>query len=210
MPSRPTRHRSDNGTAMIETAIVVLFITSLAIAVMELGIGWRTSISVSNAARAGARFESASGVADSADLLAVQAVSARLSSRSTFTINKIVIFKSTSAATGVPTNCLGATALSNGGSAADFCNVYSTSQVSQMVAGTAPASAFTGTCAVGGTRWDDSWCPSKRINDLYATGGPDYVGVYVEIRQSSITGAFGTFTLKDTAVMRIEPLAGTT
>ena len=114
----------------------------------------------------------------------------------------------------VPSAC---TALSPGttytGSTASSCNVYSGTWISSLVASGTNSlftSTATSTCSAGGgTRPDRWWCPYNRNNTQLSSGGLDYLGVYVEVTHRTFTKVFGTsFTIDDTAVMRVEPDAG--
>lgn len=203
------RRRSERGVALVETAMVALLLVGLVTATFELGMAWRSSITNAQAARAGARVASSQGVARLADHAAILAVSSGLRSADSATINKIVIFRSTTSDGTVPAACLTETALTSGGNSTARCNVYSTARISQIVSNPAAREAnFAGTCS-GSSQWDRFWCPSTRNNVQLSTGGLDYVGVYVEIAHPTFSKVFGdTITITDTSVMRIEPSAG--
>ncbi len=205
----PTRRRSDRGVALVETAMVALLLIGLVTATFELGMAWRTSITNAQAARAGARVASSQGVARLTDHAAILAVSAGLRSADSATINKIVIFRSTSSDGAVPSSCLTSSALSSGGNSSSRCNVYSTSRIAQIVSNpSSTESNFAGTCS-GSSQWDRFWCPANRNNVQLSSGGLDYVGVYVEIAHPTFSKVFGdNITITDTSVMRIEPSAG--
>jgi hypothetical protein len=56
---------------------------------------------------------------------------------------------------------------------------------------------------------DRFWCPtSRKINAAAATGGPpNYLGVFLSVRHTNISGLFGqSKTFKDQTIIRIEPL----
>jgi len=212
---RDRRRSGERGVALVETAMVSMFLMSLVVATFELGMGWRTSITVANAARAGARVGSSLGISNQADYSALLAVAAGIQpSSGRVSINKVIIFESTSASGAVPSACLSlAPGTTYTGSTASSCNVYSGTWITALVAGgsaTAFTSTATSTCTSGGgTRPDRWWCPANRNNVQLSTGGLDYFGVYVETTHSTFTKMLGTsFTIKQTSVMRIEPDAG--
>ncbi|MFQ5556785.1 MAG: hypothetical protein ACE5GB_04665, partial [Acidimicrobiales bacterium] len=51
---------------------------------------------------------------------------------------------------------------------------------------------------------DRFWCPSDRV--VSVGSGQDYVGVYIKIEHTYITGLFGDgITFKDTTILKVEP-----
>ena len=178
-------------------------------ATVDLGLGWRASITVSNAARAGARVGSSQGIADGADYAVLLAVSSSLGSIPTSEIDAIVVFKSNSVTGGLPSTCpLSATNRRNRG-VAGVCNIYQQADVTNLLANvsTAQATYFSGACT--GTRIDKKWCPSTRSNLQIGGSGVDHVGVYITINHKTSTKLFGSsITIDDSAVMLIEPGAG--
>lgn len=174
----------------------------IALGVFDIGLGWKASLTVTNAARAGARVASNLGVDASADRSALASVAASLGTIPTSQIDYVVIYRTTSANGTVPSGCLQPSVRSTGGSAALSCNVYSGADL----AAAATSSAYTGNCASSRDRF---WCPTNRGNSQAATNGPDQVGVYVRINHATQTKLFGSsMTIDDQAVMRIEPNAG--
>lgn len=190
---------------MVETAMVSLFLVTLILGSLELGLGWRSSLTNTNAARAGARVGSSQGSADLADQSALLAVVAGIKSLTGDTIVKVVIFHATSTSGTVPAACLTSGALTAGGVSGSECNVYSEVYINTLVANPlGTATQFAGSC--GGGRRDRFWCPANRSNIQQSVGGLDQVGVYVEISHPTLTKLLGsTINIKDTAVMRIEP-----
>jgi Flp pilus assembly protein TadG len=209
--------KGDKGVILIETAMCVTFLMGLLVATFELGMGWRTSITNSNAARAGARVAASQGKGYQADYSALLGVSSALNSVSRATINRVVIFKATSGSTTVPSACLAAAALpstiTTAGGVSGSCNVYSAAQVAGVAAGTITAASFgsgvspyttAATCKT--TALDTNWCPYSRVNDQAA--GLDFVGVYVQISTATYTKMFGSsFTITDSEIMQVEPSA---
>jgi hypothetical protein len=189
--------------------MVVPFLITLALGTYDLGMGWQADITLSNATRAGARVASSLGVANTADYAALVAIGAALGRTPTTEVERVVVFKASSAAGTAPSGCLTASALSAGGSATDSCSVYSSTELAFAIANpNSPPATYTGTCP--GTRRDRFWCAPGRNNTQVVGGtGLDYLGVYIKVNHATSTKLFGsTIAITDTAVMRLEPSAG--
>ena len=210
------RHRAERGVILLETALVVVFLMTLVVATFEIGMGWRSSITNSNAARAGARVEAYQGTSYQADYSALLSVNAGLASVSRATITKVIIFKATSGSTTVPATCLALTPSTSSSTptglntAGAKCNVYSGTQIANLASGTITSANFgngsNANAACTASKLDYYWCPFDRSNDQAA--GLDYVGVYVQISHASFSRMFGTsFTITDSEIMQIEPSA---
>lgn len=194
---------------MIEACFVVPMLLMICLAVLDLGMGWSAALSTSNAARGGARVGASQGVADSADDSILRAVNSALGRNSLSEINAIVVYRTSTADGAVPAACLTPAAKSAGGVSSSSCNVYSSSDLTNVLAtSTASPTDFGGPCP--GTRRDRFWCAPNRDNSIGVNGaGLDYLGVYISIDHATSTKLFGaTLEITDSAVMRIEPLAG--
>lgn len=200
---RSRRARGENGAVLVEVVLILPLLMLISLAVFDLGLGWKASMTVTNAARAGARV--ASNLADlsaTADKSALASIAASLGTVPVSEIDVIVIYRATTADGDVPADCLTGSTRATGGSSASQCNVYTGAEA--IAAST--STTFTGNC---GSSRDRFWCPSTRGNSQAASTGPDYLGVYVRINHTTKTKAFGsTMVVKDRAVMRIEPNAG--
>ncbi|MCP3855073.1 MAG: pilus assembly protein [Actinomycetia bacterium] len=190
---RARRLRGDEGVALVELALFAPFLIFMVMGMMEFGLMWRDSITVTNSARAGARIGSNAADDNLADYSVVLNVAGALSDISPGDVRKLVIYEASGPNGQVPASCLT--------SSGPTCNLY-----------TFPASAslleadFGADGCVGGDP-DDGWCPDDRDNTQVSTGAGDYLGVYVEVYRGYTTGLFpgGGLTLTDTAVMKIEP-----
>jgi len=187
----------ERGAVLIEFAIVAMLLATMGFGILEYGYGWRSSMNVLTAARAGARSVSSSGTDYLSDYLALTSIRTNLDSEGMLSgLQKVVIYKSQSADGKPPAVCVNGGALGSG----DLCNVYSASDV-QSVA----ASQFNTTtgCKTGDTA-TSKYCPNARIT---AQGTADSIGVWVQAKQKAITGFFGIsgFTSSRFAVMRMEP-----
>jgi Flp pilus assembly protein TadG len=199
---RSRRARGENGAVLVEVVLILPLLMLISLAVFDLGLGWKASMTVTNAARAGARVASNLGVSATADKSALASIAASLGTVPVSEIDVIVIYRATTADGDVPADCLTGSTRATGGSSASQCNVYTGAEA--IAAST--STTFTGNC---GSSRDRFWCPSTRGNSQAASTGPDYLGVYVRINHTTKTKAFGsTMVVKDRAVMRIEPNAG--
>jgi len=178
------------------TPILVMF----AIGILEYGLAWRDSITISSTLRAGARVGSNAGddrLADYNTLLAVQAAVASIPSTQ---INKIVIFRSTTVDGQISTNCRNSTTGISG-----QCNVYTAAQLASLSQSSfaTNGSGASATCAAGSP--DVMWCPLDR--ETRQAVGTDYFGIWMQVTHPYVTRLFpGTgITIRDSTVMRIEP-----
>ena len=210
------RRRGERGSVLVEMALVLPFLFVLLIATFEIGMGWRTSVTSSNSARAAARVASYQGTGYQADYASLVSLASAMASSNRATIVRVIVFKATSGSSTVPAACLAltpstsTTAPTGLNTASAKCNVYSGSQVRAISAGTIPSTSFgngtntAGACA--STKLDYYWCPYGRQNSQAA--GLDFVGVYLQVSNSTFSKMFGSsFTIRDTQVMQIEPSA---
>ncbi len=187
------RARGDEGVALIELALFAPFFIFMVMGMMEFGLMWRDSITVTNAARAGARIGSNAADDNLADFSVVLNVNGALSDIEPGNIQKVVIFEADTASGQVPAGCLT--------SSGPTCNLYNFPSAASLV------EADFGLEGCTSSDPDSGWCPFDRDNTQVTTGSGDYLGVYVEVWRGYTTGLFpgGGLTLKDTAVMKIEP-----
>jgi hypothetical protein len=164
-------------------ALVLPFLVLLAFGLIETGMGWRNAITVTSAARQGARVSSHLGVNPQSDregLLAVQAVMGADMDQVEF-----VVFYKANGSGDLPTGC-------ESGSIGGVCNWYDKDMV------TATDAEWT----AGG--WDAPWSPASRVDDVRTA---DHLGVYIAFQHEYFTGVFpGTApVIKRQTIMRIEP-----
>ncbi len=187
---RRNRRGSERGAALVELALIVPILVMLVVGIAEFGFGYKDRMTVQTATRTGARVGSTLGNRSTIDYDILQGVKSALGSVPTANIDKIIIYKSTTADGAVPATCL------SSGSQAGSCNVYLPSAL------TAPSTSF----GCGSGALDTAWCPTSRV--VSQSVGPDYLGVYIQIRHDFFSGFLGTrqITLKDKAVLRLEPV----
>lgn len=224
MNHRPSRRLAgDGGGLTLEMAIITPVLFLILVGVLECGLAWRDSLSLSNAVRSSARVASSAGDDSSADHQALVALSSALEGLPSTEIRFVVVYDATggsganaSIGGAVPEACksTGATTSSVGGHPG-VCNIYSGEWIRTVFdpEDTSPFEGQTGSASNPGcasTRADRAWCPLQREADQRAAGGPDYVGVYVATNHGWVTGAFGEsgLDMQDNAVMRIEPQFG--
>lgn len=190
---RRSRGQRQRGAVLVELAIIVPLLISLLVVGLELGLALRDKMTVTAAARSGARVGSSLGRVRLADHDILESVRVGLSRVDPNDVLVLVIFEP-DASGNMPPSCR-ATSI-NG-----VCNRYSSSQIQTLT-----EADFTGVNSCTGSSPDREWCPVDRNRDLAAAGGPDWLGVYLEIVHRSSAPAFlGDRVISDKVVMRLEP-----
>ncbi|MBL8775097.1 MAG: pilus assembly protein [Acidimicrobiales bacterium] len=194
---RALRARGDRGAALTEFVLIVPIFVLLMAGVLEFGMAWRDSMTVSNALRSGVRVGSNAGRERSADYDILKSIEAAMREiPDTARVQRIVVYKANTANSAPSASCMAGTPSS---STSAPCNVYTGADMAR------PASDFSGTTSCGTTAPDRFWCPVNRQNQQAL--GADYLGVWMQVRYNYITHVFpGTgLTIKDRAIMRLEP-----
>ena len=197
--SRLKRRRAegDRGAALVEFTLMAPVLALIVAGVLEFGLAWRDSMTVSNALRAGARVGSNAGRERAADYTILKSVEAAMAEVPSSRILRVIVYKAATSNSTVPANCL---AVAGSGGVAGSCNVYRTSDLAR------PASDFTASCTGNsGSAPDRYWCPTGR--QATQALGADYLGVYMEVQYTYVTKLFpgSGITIHDRAVMRLEP-----
>ena len=184
---------------MIETVLVMPFLVTLMVGILEFGLAWRDSITVSAALRQTARTSASQGASGWADYYALQALNSGLSGVPSDAITRIIVYNATTNAAPDPT-CLSLTA-PGGQTGARACNVYDASAL--ILASSSFSSTATGSCPADAVdRW---YCPLTR--QVIQSSGTDALGVYVEVRHDFASRIFGPgLTIKDKFIVRLEPV----
>lgn len=184
---------------LVEFALILPLIVLLLLGVFEYGTAWRETLNIAGAVRAASRQAANVGSGRTADYLAIQSFQSVMGSAKNVTVDKLVIYKTTSA-DGAPLDPSCFTAASP--SAAYQCNVYTGAQIASIGANYLTNFGPTATSCTGA--WDAKWCPLVR-KDLQSDP-PDYLGVYVVLTYQGVTQLIPTTrTFTDKAVTRIEP-----
>lgn len=194
---RLRRARGERGAALVEFVLLAPVLILIVAGVLEFGMAWRDSMTVSNALRSGARVGSNAGRERMADYYILKAIeSAMKEIPDTARVQRIVIYRASTSNSAPTDSCMAGIPSSTG---SNPCNVYTGADLIR------PESDFSGTTSCGGTSPDRFWCPINRQNQQAL--GADYLGVWMQVRYDYITHVFpGTgLTIKDRAIMRLEP-----
>src|SRR4051812_36439249 len=180
-PRRLGRFRGTDGAVLTETAVVLsVLLVPLVLGIIEYGMLFKDKLTMETGARAGARAGASAANSANADDLIVQTILSATSALPPGSLRRIVVYASDRPDGAVPLACKQAS------SAAQKCNSYGTSD---FALATVNSSA---------------WPPSARNNNL--ADSIDYLGVWVNVNHSWVTGAFGSARwMSDQVVMRLEP-----
>lgn len=177
---------------VVESALALPLFLLLIFGTMEFGLAFRSYLTLSNSTRDAARFASTLGRDADADFQVVNEVVANMTGFRAGTIKKIVIFKATGPTS---TTASGPLAACRTASVTGLCNTY--------LAGSISTNSANYGCNY--TSPDRFWCPAGR--KVAVADPPDYIGIYIEIRHTGLTGVIGmTRDFSDEFVMRLEPV----
>jgi hypothetical protein len=195
---RRQRSSLERGVVMMETVLVLPFLITLMIGILEFGTAWRDSIAVSAALRQSARTGASQGSSGWSDYYVLQALNAGLSDIPSSAIRRIVVFNATTNSAPDPA-CL-SIAAPGGQTGARACNVYDASAL--ILSSSAFSSSATGSCPAVAV--DRFYCPLTR--NVLQSSGIDALGVYLEMRHDFTSRIFGTgLTITDKFIVRLEP-----
>jgi hypothetical protein len=215
LPQLSRRGRGDEGTAVVEFALIAPFLVLVMMGMVEFGFLFRQENLFAGAVQGTARIASQATNKEQADQLALSGLYAQIQSIQRFTIRYVIIYNASDANGALPSGCLPAnhkTVLPTPPQGvAGQCNVYGNAQVTS--AGTTSgnplpdAPGFTNTCASSATDYDHFWCPTARKIKLIDP--PDWVGVYVEADYQYLTKLLGSSrVISDQTVFREEASLG--
>lgn len=214
---RPRRLHGDRGAAAVEFALVSMLLFTLVFGIIEFSLVMRDKIAVTSAARDGGRTASAepraagyndpiTGTPDNITGLvpdAVKSVAASLTGIPKASIKGIWVYQA--GANGLPANgnVLPSSASPNGKCSTN-CVSYFYDPTRQWTDPSTNTLVTGGFSLIGG-----SWSPTS-INACPGDPNGQYVGIYVAVEHSFITGKFltgaGTLNLSDTATFKFEPI----
>jgi Flp pilus assembly protein TadG len=217
--SRPTavaRFAGDDGTALVEAAFFTPLFMFLIFGMAEMGLFFRTYITIGAALADGSRTGSILGNSLDVDYQIIQSVKRDLETLPRSDIKVLVVFKAGSAtttnaaATPVPTAC------SQPSSATPVSLISVANNCSAYTPTTDWAATDTRfyTCQTTPVPYQNrsgGWCPTIRLAAATATGTapkgpPDYIGIYLRVNHTYLTGLFGrTKVAEQTMVTRLEP-----
>lgn len=209
---------NQRGAVLIEFALTLPLLVLIALGIVESGMLFKTSTDLNSAVRNSARAGTSAPAFEVADRTILRSIGSELDGKQIDGLYGVVVFKANGVNdTKPPDACIAklpnTPALSKPSTTRNgilgVCNVYTAGQVSAVVAGSANsnfASAGQTTCT--GSKWDGYWCPVTRTRSIGA-GTLDYIGVYVKIENTSLTGiGLGNTDMSKSAVFRLEPKFG--
>jgi Flp pilus assembly protein TadG len=198
------RVRGDRGGAVLELALVVPLLSVLVLGLIEFGTVWRQDNVLIRSVQSAARTGATQGTDRFADYNALRSINASLANLQRAEIERVVIYKATTADGAVPAACKTAAVADDlaARGVADTCNIYSARQVAYT--GNV-LTAFGGLASCSASAWDRFWCPTERGRGT-PTSDPDYLGMYVKLRYTPITGIVSSpETMETDVVYRLDP-----
>jgi hypothetical protein len=192
---------SDRGVTVVEAAIASAAFFTLLFGIIEGALLVNGNLTIAASTTDGARAAAISGNELESDFRVVQAVNSASKGAPRTSIVRLVVFKASGPDAVVPAGCKAGTPSSGGAGGIGACNVYTPGAHFHL---TDPAQFDCG--ATSPSRF---YCPTTRKIAVNAPNGPpDYLGVFIEMRHSFVTGLFGRgVTLTRTSVVRLEPQA---
>lgn len=178
--------------------VTPLFIL-LVMAMFEFGFLLHNYLQVSGASSAAVRTLTVAGNDPDADFLAMQTLDHGLSTFDPVDVTSVIVYRADGPAGELPLACT-----SNPIPDGVDCNRYSGADffLSATDSGGNPTGNWG--CDVGAR--DVGWCPMDRQANLSDPGGPDYIGIHIEVNQRNLSGMFNIQDrLEISRVARIEP-----
>lgn len=198
--NRGSRAQGDRGVAIVEVAIVLPLLAMLVSGIIEFGMAWRDSLTVSSGTRSAARVVSNLGDNRLSDFEALLTLDAALGGLSSSVVVGVLIYDGSANDGSVPPVCLGA-----GGtpvSVSNKCNYYTAAMIDSM-----SVSNFDGIGAssCSGGSWDRFYCPTSR--ETGQSEGLEKIGVWVRVERDWVTHMFPGqgLTVEHRTVMNAEP-----
>ncbi|MEZ5144368.1 MAG: TadE/TadG family type IV pilus assembly protein [Acidimicrobiales bacterium] len=196
------RLTGDHGAALVEFALAAPLLILLTTGMVEYGFAWRQENLLQRALSTAGRTASSMGDNRFADYETLQSLASAMNGGRRVSIERLVVYKSTTANGQLPANCdiaVSPTAIEVNGRPGS-CNVYTGAMVNTLNPVGFPAGSATNpTCASGS--WDANWCPTTRSKDA-----PDFVGLHLRVRYTTLTGIAGSsITMDEYVVYALEP-----
>ncbi len=194
MRSTTIGRRSERGAVMVEAAISAPLLFLMIFGIIEMSLMFRDRVALDAVGHDAVRAAAIGGNDQNADHHVLEVVVDSSSPLADDAITKIIIFRADGPEGDVPPACLAGSQDST-----DQCNSYLPTQFGE------PLSEFG---CQSDRNLDRFWCPGDRVVAQTAAHGgpPDYIGVYLELERSMVTGFFGSDqTFTTTAILRLEP-----
>ncbi|QYG92541.1 pilus assembly protein [Iamia sp. SCSIO 61187] len=181
----------ERGAAIVELAIVAIFLVTLLAGAYDLGMGWRSTLAVTEGVRGGARVGSGLGADRTADVTILTSLQSTLASSGLLgSVERVVIFSAEGTGGRPSAGCIAGTS--------GTCSTFTGEQFRAVTTGSPLDPDH---CVLAATR--RGFCPRTR-DDVQLTA--DYVGVWVRARHTYLFPVLGRgVTIERSAVMRIEP-----
>ena len=188
----------ERGAALVELAFVLGFLILLVAGIYEIGTTWKTSQSVTQASRDGARVGSQLSTRPESDFEVLKSIEATMGDEMAL-VTRVVLYEA-DASGNMPVACQDAAPGYLGGA---NCNVYGSTHFADL---TLPAGPQWGRDRTCGT-YDINWCAVNERNDGPNLSALTNFGVQVELDKPSRTELFGTnpIGLSESTVMQLEP-----
>ncbi|MEE9417608.1 MAG: TadE/TadG family type IV pilus assembly protein [Acidimicrobiales bacterium] len=202
--------RSDRAATIVEAAIVTPVVMLILLSVLEFGMLFRNYLTVTQMTRDAARTASAYGDDYDADfrIASIAANTAKVATSGE--VKRMVVFRGTNEELSVVPDVCKTVRHDDPLVNSDLTDILSGPENCIILTPDTWADAERYGCNnFGNTAGDDpdfdlNWCPTLR--DVAATGGTDYVGVWVEFEHKWVTGLFGdSMTITESMIMRLEP-----
>lgn len=193
-PATLVERARERGAALVEFAIIAMFIVVLIGGAFDYGMAWRVGLVTNEAARTGARVGSGMDNNALADWYAISGAKAALTNSGRVNdVQRFVIYRSDTADGAIPTECKTATTTSQ------KCNIMTGAQFRAITQ--ANFNTTTGCATTNMTTWQ--WCSASR-NNVQLTA--EYYGIWLSVRYNpSFKMAGNGVTVERDAVMRLEP-----
>lgn len=169
------RQNSDRGAAIVEFAVISLFLFAVVFGLIEAGLMVRARNAVHSATDDATRRGAIAGDDPLADWMILRQLDLR-GVREAATINFVVVYRADNGSELPTAACQAGTAV------ADECNVYT------------PADFDLAPGAFGclSAALDNNWCPTDRVADAAVF---EYLGVWVDASHNSVTGFIGNIDI---------------
>lgn len=192
---------AERGATILEFALVLPVVLLLGLGTAEMGLGWVARDRAQTATAQAARVAAVSGSRIESDRDVLLTLLASLPAEELANLDRVVVFKPSSAQGAVPAGCVKAPA-DPSETGTSTCNTYTGDTVRSVTASS--MDRFGG----GPSAVDRYWAPASRKDTL--AGPPDYIGVWLRTTHDNVTGSFfGDLTMTTVSIFRIQPdLAG--
>ncbi len=218
----------ERGTTLTEAAIVSLPFFMIIFGIMEMGFLFRNYLTTGNTAAEASRAASVYGSSEDADFQILRSAEHGVAAMGLENLERLIVFRASGPGAVVPPACLtsGSQTRTNpqtentdkdthpayDGTAE--CNVYVRGDFGLALIddpdgdGIGPDTNYFG--CLSGYSVDRAWCPLVRDDAISGDGvtgdNTDYVGIYVEVNHTFLTGFFqNSTTITSTKIVQIEP-----